>query len=390
MYSWPESSNPASMRAQRREPTARWPPRATAPWASSTTSITAPTGVRTTTPTPLAVAVAEAGRGRRPDRGAAPGRVPPGRLGRAPTSAHSRQRRFAILRLRTSWRARMPCVNGPRPSAHAGWRGGAQRPRVPAEWLTAIAEYTDLHGLVRHVHAAGAAPRAVRVRAEHGCSPVSCSNAPASWASARAWCTDPRVAPDIELLAQSRTIVVSCPTTEGNLGDGHLRRCANRDAEVRLAIGSDSQVRLDPFEEARELETGARRRARRATACWRRPVTSGASSCATGSEPGPRGRRGGLADGGPRAPDLAGVADKDLKLALSTCSSAGVVVGSRGLAPPAPADSWPLPAASALSPSVIFGASGADISWRAMRDEDGGLPLRLLTRNRRVRPNGEP
>jgi hypothetical protein len=28
---------------------------------------------------------------------------------------------------------------------------------------------------------------------------------------------------------------------------------------VRLAIGSDSQVRVDPFEETRELETGARR-----------------------------------------------------------------------------------------------------------------------------------
>ena len=28
---------------------------------------------------------------------------------------------------------------------------------------------------------------------------------------------------------------------------------------MRLAIGSDSQVRVDPFEEVRELETGARR-----------------------------------------------------------------------------------------------------------------------------------
>ena len=35
-------------------------------------------------------------------------------------------------------------------------------------------------------------------------------------------------------------------------------------------------------------------------------------------------------------PDLAGVADEDLELALATCASAGVVVGGRGLAPPDP------------------------------------------------------
>ena len=58
---------------------------------------------------------------------------------------------------------------------------------------------------------------------------------------------------------RSGSIVVSCPTTEGNLGDGFLPALRYRDAGVRLAIGSDSQVRVDPFEEVRELETGARR-----------------------------------------------------------------------------------------------------------------------------------
>ena len=64
---------------------------------------------------------------------------------------------------------------------------------------------------------------------------------------------------DVDLLADTETIVVACPTTEGNLGDGQLPALAYRDAGVRLAIGSDSQVRVDPFEETRELETGARR-----------------------------------------------------------------------------------------------------------------------------------
>src|SRR5262249_57229377 len=64
---------------------------------------------------------------------------------------------------------------------------------------------------------------------------------------------------DIALLADTETIVITCPTTEANLGDGHFPALAYRDAGVRLAIGSDSQVRVDPFEETRELETGARR-----------------------------------------------------------------------------------------------------------------------------------
>ena len=55
--------------------------------------------------------------------------------------------------------------------------------------------------------------------------------------------------------ARPATTVVSCPTTEGNLGDGYLPAMTYRDAGVPLAIGSDSQVRIDPFEEARELET---------------------------------------------------------------------------------------------------------------------------------------
>ncbi len=62
-----------------------------------------------------------------------------------------------------------------------------------------------------------------------------------------------------ELLARSGTTVVTCPTTEGNLGDGHLPALAYRDAGVPLAIGTDEQVRIDPFEELREMETSARR-----------------------------------------------------------------------------------------------------------------------------------
>ena len=56
-----------------------------------------------------------------------------------------------------------------------------------------------------------------------------------------------------------------------------------RAAGVPIAIGSDSQVRIDPFEEARELETGCRgASASCARGCWRRPATCGASCAGNG------------------------------------------------------------------------------------------------------------
>ena len=115
-------------------------------------------------------------------------------------------------------------------------------------------------GLVRHVHAHEQRRELVECEAEHGCTPIELL--------ARTGFLGPRTSVvhgihvterDIELLADTETIVVTCPTTEGNLGDGHLPAMGYRDAGVRLAIGSDSQVRIDPFEEVRELETGARR-----------------------------------------------------------------------------------------------------------------------------------
>src|SRR6185295_14432685 len=134
---------------------------------------------------------------------------------------------------------------------------------VPPDWLEAIAGYASDHRLPRHVHASEQ-PREVRdCRAQHGASPIELL--------ARTGFLGPRTSVvhaihvderDVALLADSETIVVTCPTTEGNLGDGHLPALAYRDAGVRLAIGSDSQVRIDPFEEVRELETGARRERR--------------------------------------------------------------------------------------------------------------------------------
>ena len=66
---------------------------------------------------------------------------------------------------------------------------------------------------------------------------------------------------EIEALAQTGAVVCLCPSTEANLGDGlfPLQRWLQRDG--RIAIGSDSHVSINPFEELRWLEYGQRLKA---------------------------------------------------------------------------------------------------------------------------------
>jgi formimidoylglutamate deiminase len=178
------------------------------------------------------------------------------------------------------------------------------------------------------VHAAEQRRELSECQREHGCSPVELLERTGFLGERTSVVHGIHVASrDIDLLAENRSIVVSCPTTEGNLGDGHLPALSYRDAEVRLAIGSDSQVRIDPFEETRELETEARREGQTrhgllaAGDLWGELVRNGHTSL-------------GLAEGAGGCvrvdldhSDLAGVPDEDVKRALATCASAGVVVG---------------------------------------------------------------
>jgi formimidoylglutamate deiminase len=133
---------------------------------------------------------------------------------------------------------------------------------------------------------------------------------------------------DVRALAETGTIVASCPTTEGNLGDGHFPALEYRDAGVPIAIGSDSQVVIDPFEEVRELETLARRERRTRHALlasagdlWGAVARAGRASLGV-DEAG--------AGGSIRVdldhPRFTGVAEEDASRALATCASADVVV----------------------------------------------------------------
>ncbi len=200
---------------------------------------------------------------------------------------------------------------------------------VPASWLERIAAYAEERGIVRHVHASEQRREVDACRAEHGCSPIALL--------ARTGFLGPRTGvvhgihvddQDISLMASTRSIVVTCPTTEGNLGDGHFPAVAYRDANVRIAIGSDSQVRIDPFEEVRELETGARRQVETREGLlsasgdlWAELVTSGAASLGLDEEDLP------WIELDLTHPTLRDVPAEVLPLAIATCATADAVAG---------------------------------------------------------------
>jgi formimidoylglutamate deiminase len=134
----------------------------------------------------------------------------------------------------------------------------------PEDWLRELAAYAERERLPLHVHA-GEQPREIEeCLAEHGVRPIELL--------ARCGCLGPHTTVvhathanggELELLGQSETRVCACPTTEANLGDGFLPVERLLARGVRLCIGSDSNVRIDPLEELRELEGIARRQSGR-------------------------------------------------------------------------------------------------------------------------------
>ena len=184
----------------------------------------------------------------------------------------------------------------------------------PANWLEEIGRYSEREGLVLHVHA-NEQPREIEeCLAEHGVRPIELL--------ARTGCLSPRTTivhgthaddNELSLLADSGARICVCPLTEANLGDGFLPVARVRDKEIPLCIGSDSNVRLDPLEELRELEGIARRQE------LRRNVIPVPDLFAIGSAEGARAL--GL-DKWPRTgvdlehPSLAGVAEDDVEAAL--------------------------------------------------------------------------
>jgi formimidoylglutamate deiminase len=134
----------------------------------------------------------------------------------------------------------------------------------PADWLEEIGRYAAAERLPLHVHADEQPREIEECIAEHGVRPIELLD--------RTGCLSEHTTVvhathadggELDLLASAGARVCACPTTEANLGDGFLpveRVCMRG---IGICIGSDSNVRIDPLEELRELEGIARRQAGR-------------------------------------------------------------------------------------------------------------------------------
>ncbi|WP_062312365.1 formimidoylglutamate deiminase [Demequina rhizosphaerae] len=139
---------------------------------------------------------------------------------------------------------------------------------------------------------------------------------------------------DVATLGAARVSVSMCPTTEADLGDGLGHGEALRDAGARLTVGSDQNVVIDPFDELRRLEGGARLASHRRGVLspadlWRAGTADGHTSVSLTDAPAQA-----LAPGhpldlvvlDPRSPRTVGSDPHELVLSASSADVLGTVV----------------------------------------------------------------
>jgi formimidoylglutamate deiminase len=131
----------------------------------------------------------------------------------------------------------------------------------PPAWLEELARYAERNRLPLHVHADEQPREIEECVAEHGVRPIELL--------AQCGCLGPETTlvhathadeHELDLVAETGARVCLCPTTEANLGDGFAPVEQLCERGIGICTGSDSNVRIDPLEELRELEGIARRR----------------------------------------------------------------------------------------------------------------------------------
>ena len=135
---------------------------------------------------------------------------------------------------------------------------------VPEDWFRAIAGYSQIHHLPLHVHADEQIVEIEQCQAVYGCTPIELLERFGALGTLTTIVHATHAnATEIALLGQYGCAVCVCPTTEGDLGDGIAPYTELLAAHIPLAIGSDSNTRLDPIEELRWAEYSARMRYQR-------------------------------------------------------------------------------------------------------------------------------
>lgn len=135
---------------------------------------------------------------------------------------------------------------------------------VPENWFRAIASYSHKHNLPMHVHADEQVAEIEQCQATYGCTPIELLERFSALGKLTTVIHATHAnAAEIDLLARYGCTVCVCPTTEGDLGDGIAPYMELLAQGIPLAIGSDSNTRLDPIEELRWAEYSARMRYQR-------------------------------------------------------------------------------------------------------------------------------
>jgi formimidoylglutamate deiminase len=129
----------------------------------------------------------------------------------------------------------------------------------PAEWIQLLAAEARYRQWPLHVHAAEQPAEVEQCRAEHGIGPVALLDRLGALHPGTTAVHAIHLTPeDVGLLGRARAGVCACPTTERNLGDGIVPVDALAAAGCPISTGTDSNVQIDPLEDARELELNLR------------------------------------------------------------------------------------------------------------------------------------
>jgi formimidoylglutamate deiminase len=158
----------------------------------------------------------------------------------------------------------------------------------PRPWLEVIGRYAAAQRLPLHVHADEQPLEVEECLAEHGVRPIQLlAEAGCLGESTTVVHATHADGSELDLLRDSGARICACPTTEADLGDGFLPVGRVLHRGIPLCIGSDSNVRIDPFEELRELEGIARRQEGRrgvlsTDALWEIGGASGAAALGLG------------------------------------------------------------------------------------------------------------
>jgi formimidoylglutamate deiminase len=126
---------------------------------------------------------------------------------------------------------------------------------VPLAYLKEIIGFANEQALPVHMHVAEQPAEVSACIEEYGRSPVALLETEGLLSERFTGVHVIHITPKAaRMLAQSGAMVCACPTTERNLSDGIIPVDLFLRENVRVSLGTDSQIQIDLLEDAREME----------------------------------------------------------------------------------------------------------------------------------------